>query len=30
MNIVTKDYKVIAKGKKFPEGPIWMDDGSII
>ena len=30
MNIVTKDYKVIAKGLKFPEGPIWMDDGSII
>src|SRR6056300_1193472 len=30
MNILTKDYKVIAKGLKFPEGPIWMDDGSII
>ena len=30
MNILTKDYKVIAKGLKFPEGPICMDDGSII
>ena len=30
MNILTKDYKVIAKGLKFPEGPIYMDDGSII
>ena len=30
MNILTKDYKVIAKGLKFPEGPIWMDDDSII
>jgi gluconolactonase len=30
MNIVTKNFKVIAKGLKFPEGPICMTDGTII
>ena len=30
MNIVTKNFKVIAKGLKFPEGPICMNDGTII
>ena len=30
MNIVTKDFRVVAKGLKFPEGPICMNDGTII
>jgi gluconolactonase len=30
MNIVTKNFKVIAKGLKFPEGPICMNDGTVI
>ena len=30
MNIIKKKFKVIAKDLKFPEGPIFMNDGSII
>ena len=30
MNIIKKKFKVIAKDLKFPEGPISMNDGSII
>ena len=30
MSIISREYKVKAKGLKFPEGPISMNDGSII
>ena len=30
MSIITSEFKVKAKGLKFPEGPISMNDGSII
>ena len=30
MNIIEKEYKVITTGLKFPEGPICMNDGSIL
>jgi gluconolactonase len=30
MNIIKKKFKVIAKDLKFPEGPVFMNDGSII
>ena len=30
MNIIKKKFEVIAKDLKFPEGPIFMNDGSII
>lgn len=30
MNIIEKEYKVITTGLKFPEGPIFMNDGSIL
>ena len=30
MNIIKKKFKVIAKDLKFPEGPIFMNDGSIL
>ena len=30
MSIITKEFKIKAKGLKFPEGPICMNDGSII
>ena len=30
MSIITREFKVKAKGLKFPEGPISMNDGSII
>ena len=30
MNVINKEFKIIAKGLKFPEGPIFMKDGSII
>ena len=30
MSIITKEFIVKAKGLKFPEGPISMNDGSII
>ena len=28
--MVKKEYKILAENLKFPEGPIYMDDGSII
>ena len=30
MSIISREFKVKAKGLKFPEGPISMNDGSII
>ena len=30
MNVITKEFKIKAKGLKFPEGPIYMNDGSVI
>ena len=30
MNIIEKKYNIIASGLKFPEGPIYMNDGSIL
>ena len=30
MNIIEKDFNIIASGLKFPEGPIYMNDGSIL
>ena len=30
MNITKKEFKVLAENLKFPEGPIYMNDGSII
>ena len=30
MNIIKKEFKVLAENLKFPEGPIYMNDGSII
>ena len=28
--MIKKEYKILAKNLKFPEGPIFMNDGSII
>ena len=28
--MIIKEYKILAKNLKFPEGPIFMNDGSII
>jgi len=30
MNIIEKEFNIIASGLKFPEGPIYMNDGSIL
>ena len=30
MSIINKEFKIKAKGLKFPEGPICMNDGSIV
>jgi len=30
MNIIEKEYNIIASGLKFPEGPIYMNDGSVL
>ena len=28
--MIQKEYKILAENLKFPEGPIFMNDGSII
>ena len=28
--MIKKEYKILAENLKFPEGPIYMNDGSII